>query len=102
MLATNQKVVMTLEAEVEKLQREKQVQEKTIKYLTKRMKGNITLLEARCLIWTDIMAEIRKHWKYLTMVYDKKLLVTCLEHSCKKGEQKEKQRSQWIIDTFVI
>ena len=54
----NDKAIVTLQTEAEEAKREKQLQEKVIKDLNNRMKGNATLLEARRLIWTDIRTEV--------------------------------------------
>lgn len=99
-LATNEKVVTALQAEVEKMKREKQVQDKTIKDLTTRMKGNVMLLEARRLIWTNIISEVRKHWKYLTLMDDKKIAVRLfkikLQEGRKEGEEKVTMAKRYI------
>ena len=68
-------MVAALQKEVEEAKQEKLQQEKSIKDLTNRMKGNFTLLKARRLIWTNIIAEVRKHWAFLTLIEEKRAAV---------------------------
>ena len=75
----NNKIIEALQTKVEEAKKEKQLQEKVIKDLNNRMKGNATLLEARHLIWVDIKTEVRKCWDYLMLMNEKKVVV----QSCK-------------------
>ena len=71
----NNKIIAALQTEVEEAKKEKQLQEKVIRDLNNRMKGNATLLEAKRLIWANIRTEVRRRWDYLMLMNEKKVVV---------------------------
>ena len=58
LLAENSRRIETLQKEIEQEKKTRADQQKTITDLKSRMKGNITLSEARSIIWSDIISAV--------------------------------------------
>lgn len=71
----NQKIVSSLQKEVENLCKEAQEHEKSIKDLKAQIKGNMSLVEARQIVWTEIIAEVKDHWELITLANDQKNII---------------------------
>lgn len=67
-LAENARTVEGLQKEVEQEKKVTAEQQKTIADMRSRAKGNLTLLEARSIIWSDIITAVTEQWEFLTMI----------------------------------
>lgn len=79
------KVIAALQTEVEEAKKEKQLQEKVIKDLNNKIKGNATLLEARRLIWIGIRTEVRRCWDFIMLMSEKKIAVQLCKEKLQEG-----------------
>ena len=83
-----------MQKEIEEGKQEKEKHEKTIRELTIRMKGNITLLDARRLIWAEIITEVKKRWVFLNVVKEMKLSMCLLRRNLHEGNTDASNRVQ--------
>lgn len=60
-LAENSKNIEAMQKEIEQEKKENVDQQKTINDLNSRLKGNINLMDARRIIWSEIITVVKGH-----------------------------------------
>ena len=77
-LAENTRIVEGLQREIEQEKKMTVDQQKTIADMKSRAKGNLTLLEARSIIWSDIISAVTEQWGFLRMMGEHKSAIPYL------------------------
>ena len=67
-LETATKIIKATEEEVSKYKMDCQTADAEIKSLKEKLKGNISLIQAKDIIWNDIIVEMKTIWDILTVV----------------------------------
>ena len=62
------KIMQAKDGEIDKYRKYCQTTNAETKSLKERLKGNITLIEAKDIIWNEIIGEMKAAWEYLTIV----------------------------------
>ena len=78
-LANKDKQLESTEESVEQINNKYQVAQDEIKALKKRIKGNMSLIEARRIIWDDIISEIKSIWEHMNLVSKEKVVFKGVE-----------------------
>lgn len=73
-LETTTKLIKVIEDEADKYKLDFQNAEAEIKNLKERLKGNLSLIQEKDIIWTDIISEIKSNWCFLMIVEKEKNL----------------------------
>ena len=69
------KIIQATEGEVNKWKMDYQNFDAQIKNLKEKLKGNISLIQAKDIIWNDIIAEMKTIWDFLTVVAEEKSII---------------------------
>ena len=77
-LAENARTVEGLQKEVEQEKKVTAEQQKIIADMRSQAKGNLTLLEARSIIWSDIITVVTEQWEFLTTIGEHKSTIPYL------------------------
>lgn len=89
------KIIQTTEGEVSKYKMDCQTNHAKIKNLKEKLKGNISLIQAKDIIWNDIIAEMKTIWDFLTIVVEEKSIIKEFEEQVITEKKKIINRAIW-------
>ena len=69
-------------------------QQKTIADIKSRAKGNLTLLEARSIIWFDIISAVTEQWGFLRTMGEHKYAIPYLSRKLQEADLDLSDRAQ--------
>lgn len=78
----------------------KRVSQDDIKEFKKKLKGNISLIEARQIVWDDIIQEVYSIWDYIHIISQQNIIMNGSKlriDACKKNVQKEAMEAKNMI-----
>ena len=94
-LETATKIIRTLENEVKVNKQTFQKVEAEIKDLKEKLKGNISLIKAKYIIWREIISEMKSNWNFLNIVAKEKSLISEHEKEILSDKQTSIKRENW-------
>ena len=97
-LAENAKTVEGLQKEVEQEKKVTTEYQKTIADMRSRAKGNLTLLEARSIIWSDITSAIIEQWEFLETIGEHRSAIPYLSRKLQEAGVDLPNRAQHAED----
>lgn len=100
MLETEDKLLKATQASVDQINNKYQMSQDEIKALKNRFKGNMSLIEARKLIWDIVIFEIKKIWENLRLVAKQKVAVKTTEFSILSAKE-ENAKNANNVEKFI-
>lgn len=94
-LDTMMKIMQAKEGEVNKYKSNFQTAYDDIKSLKEKLKGNITLIQAKDIVWNEIIEVIKTTWESLIIVSEEKRIVRDLQELVVVDKQKTLNRALW-------
>ena len=90
-LEEEEEMISSLQKETDTAHIESKDLLKSVKDLKAQLKGNMSLVEAKTMIWSEIIKEVKDHGKYITLVNDKKNAIhdfkVQLDVGCREGNE---------------
>ena len=83
------------DGEINKYRTDCQMVDAEIKSLKEKLKGNITLIQAKDIIWNEIIEEMKAAWGSLTIVSEEKSIVKDFEEQVMADKHKTINRDIW-------
>ena len=59
------------------------------------MKGNIFLIQAKDIIWNDIIVEMKENWGFLTVIVEERSIIRDFEEQAMDDKQKTINKAIW-------
>lgn len=94
-LETASKIIQAAENEASKYKMDSQNIDAEIKSLKENLKGNISLIRVKYIIWNDIISEMKSIWNFLMVVAEEKSLIKDFEEQVMTDKQKTINRAIW-------
>lgn len=101
-LAENTKRIEELQREIEQEKKTMADQQKTIADIKSHAKGNLTLLEARSIIWSDIILAVTEQWGFLRMMGENKSAIPYLSRKLQEADLDLSNRAQQAKEYISI
>ena len=89
------KIIQAAENEASKYKMDSQNANAKIKSLKEKLKGSISLIQEKDIIWNDIISEMKSIWSCLKIVVEEKSLIRECEEPIMTDKQKAINRVIW-------
>jgi len=96
-LAKKDKELQVSVIKAETVTKDLQVATQEIKYLKAKLKGNMSLIKARQLVWDEIIQEMNNSWKHITVILEKKFIYADSESSIINSKERSINNSQYAL-----
>jgi len=88
-LTQKEKQLETARGNVEQISNNSKKANEEITVLKNKLKGNMSLIQGRQLIWDEIISEVKNIWEHMTLVAEQKIAIKDLQFSILSTKEEE-------------